>query len=65
MDQASSQLEFAQALGYGSKKDFDKIYQQLAEVREKTADNQSGTGLFAKIKASIADFFKSEQPNKS
>jgi hypothetical protein len=65
MDQASSQLEFAQALGYGSKKDFDKIYQQLAEVREKTADNKSGTGLFAKIKASIADFFKSEQPNKS
>jgi YfdX protein len=59
MDQAQSQLEFAQALGYGTKKDFDKLYQQLTEIRDKTADNKFGTGFFAKIKASIADFLKS------
>jgi hypothetical protein len=62
MDQARSQLEFAQALGYGTKKDFDKLYQELAEIRDKTADNKFGTGFFAKIKALIADFLKSSQP---
>jgi hypothetical protein len=64
LDHANEQLQFAQALGYGTKKDFDNMYQQLAEIREKTADNQSGTGLFAKIKASIAEFLKSSQPKK-
>ena len=62
MDQARGQLEFAQALGYGTKKDFDKMYAQLTEIRDKTADNKFGTGWFAKIKASIADFLKSSQP---
>jgi hypothetical protein len=62
MDQARSQLEFAQALGYGTKKDFDKMYGQLTEIRDKTADNKFGTGWIAKIKASIADFLKSSQP---
>jgi hypothetical protein len=62
MDQAQIQLEFAQALGYGTKKDFDKLHQQLTEIRDKTADNKFGTGWFAKIKASIADVLKSSQP---
>jgi len=65
MDEANRQLEFAQALGYGTKKDFDKMYQQLAEIRDKTADNKFGTGFFAKIKASIADFLKSSQPKSN
>jgi hypothetical protein len=65
MDQARDQLEFAQALGYGTKKDFDKMYAQLNEIRDKTADNKFGTGWFAKIKASIEDFLKSSQPKNS
>jgi YfdX protein len=65
LDQANDQLQFAQALGYGTKKDFDKMTQQLAEIRDKTADNQSGIGWFAKIKASIADLLKSSQSKKS
>ena len=63
-DRASDQLQFAQALGYGTKKDFDKMYQQLAEIRDKAADNQSGSGWFAKIKASIAELRKSGQSKK-
>ncbi len=63
-DQANDQLQFAQALGYGTKKDFDKMYQQLAEIREKSADNQSGSGWFAKIKASIAELLQSGQSKK-
>jgi Zn-dependent M32 family carboxypeptidase len=65
MDQARDQLEFAQGLGYGTKKDFDKMYAQLNEIRDKTADNKFGTGWFAKIKASIEDFLKSGQPKNS
>jgi YfdX protein len=64
MDQARSQLEFAQALGYGTKNDFDKMYQELNEIEEKTANNKFGTGWFAKIKESIADFMRSSQPAK-
>jgi hypothetical protein len=62
MDEARGQLEFAQALGYGTRKDFDKMYAQLTEIQDKTADNKFGAGWFAKIKASIADFLKSSQP---
>jgi YfdX protein len=62
MDQARGQLELAQALGYGTKNDFDKMYQQLTEIRDKTVDNKFGTGWFAKIKASIANFLRSSQP---
>ena len=60
-DHANEQLQFAQALGYGTKRDFDNMYRQLAEIRDKTADNQSGTRWFAKLKASIADLLKSGQ----
>jgi YfdX protein len=64
LDKARRQLELAQTLGYGTKKDFDKMYQQLTEVEEKTADNKFGSGFFAKIKASIADFMKARQPSR-
>jgi hypothetical protein len=64
LTKARGQLELAQALGYGTKKDFDKMYQQLTEVEEKTADNKFGSGFFAKIKVSIADFVKRSQPSK-
>lgn len=62
MNQARGQLEFAQALGYGTKKDFDKLYAQFTEIQDRTADNKSGTGLFAKVKASIEEMLKSSQP---
>jgi len=62
---ARAQLERAEALGYGKKSDFVAFYQQLREIDQKTADNKSGTGFFAKIEASIADFMKSIQSRKS
>ena len=64
LDNGRSQLERAQALGYGKKSDFETFYQQLKEIEHKTADNRFGKGFFAKIKASIADFMKSSQPKK-
>ena len=64
LDNARGQLERAQALGYGKKSDFETFYQQLKEIEQKTADNKSGTGFFAKITASITDFMTSSQPHK-
>jgi hypothetical protein len=62
LNKARSQLELAQALGYGTKADFEKFYQQISEIEQKTADNKFGTGFFAKIKASLAELLKSNQP---
>ena len=59
---AHTQLEFAEALGYGTKKDFKDLYEQLDEIKEKTSHGKSGTGFFAKIKASLSGLFKSSQP---
>ncbi len=63
LDNARRQLERAQALGYGKKSDFETLYQQLKDIEQKTADNKVGTGLFDKIKNSIAGFIKSSQPH--
>lgn len=58
---ARTQLEFAQALGYGTKKDFKDLYEQLDEITEKTSGGKHGTGFFAKIKSSLASVVKSSQ----
>jgi AraC-like DNA-binding protein len=62
LDRARSQLELAQALGYGTQSDFKVLYQQLTDIENKTADNKFGTGLFAKIKTSLSELLKSSQP---
>ena len=62
--EARSDLEFAQALGYGTKSDFQKLYEQLTDIEQKTAESKFGTGLFAKIKSSLSDLLKSNQPRK-
>jgi YfdX protein len=64
LENARRQLERAQALGYGKKRDFETLYQQLKDIDQKTADNKFGIGFFDKIKASIAGFMKSSQPHK-
>ena len=38
------QLEMAELLGYGSKKDFKPMYEQLDQMAKKSADGNSGTG---------------------
>ena len=57
-----TKLEFAQALGYGTKSDFKDLYAQLDEIKDKTSAGKSGTGFFAKIKSSLASLVKSSQP---
>lgn len=54
---AREQLEMAELLGYGTKKDYKPMYEQLDEVVKKTADGNSGTGWFDKIKKQLSDLF--------
>lgn len=62
LTQAHNNLEFAQALGYGTKQDFKDLYAQLDEIKDKTSAGKSGTGFFAKIKSSLSALVKSSQP---
>lgn len=58
---ARTELEFAQALGYGSKKDFKNLYKQLDQIEDKTEGGKSGKGFFDKIKGYVKDTVKSSQ----
>ena len=62
---AQTKLKFAEALGYGSKKDFKNLYEQLDQINDKTEGGKSGTGFFAKIKGYLKDTVKSSQPEES
>ena len=62
---ARTKLKFAEALGYGSKKGFKNLYEQLDQIKEKTEEGKSGTGFFTKLKGYLKDTVKSSQPDKS
>jgi YfdX protein len=54
---AREQLQMAELLGYGKKKDFNPMYEQISEIEKKSAGGKSGTGWFDKIKQQLADLF--------
>jgi hypothetical protein len=58
---ARTQLEFAEALGYGTHQDFKGLYAQLDDIKSKTSNGQSGNDFFEKIKSSLSDLVKSNQ----
>lgn len=47
------QLEMAEILGYGKKKDYKPIYVQLDEITKKTANGMSGNNWFDNIKKQL------------
>jgi hypothetical protein len=61
LTQGRARLEFAQALGYGTEKDFSTLYAQLDTIKEKTGGNKSGAGFFDAIKSSLSELVKSVQ----
>ena len=65
LKQARTNLEFAQALGYGTGKDFKELYDQVSEIEKKTEGGKSGVGYFAKAKASLSNLVKSSQSASS
>ena len=54
---ARTQLKLAEVLGYGAKKTFEPLYQQLDQIQEKTSGGKSGKGWFDKIRQQISDMF--------
>jgi hypothetical protein len=62
LGRARTDLERTEALGYGAKKDFKVMYDEISDIEGKTQGGKSGTGFFASIKASISDLFNSAQP---
>lgn len=55
---ARSELKFAEALGYGTKKDFKKLYEELDAIEGKTKGGKSGEGVFNTIKTYLSDILK-------
>lgn len=62
LTQAHKNLEFAEALGYGTKQDFKDLYAQLDQITDKTRNGKSGTGFFAEIKSFLSGLINSSQP---
>lgn len=54
-----NQLEMAELLGYGDKKDYEPLYAQLDNIRNKTEDGKSGAGFFDKMKDSMSNLWNS------
>jgi hypothetical protein len=61
LDASRKEIEMAQALGYGTKKDFDTFYKELALIEEKTSGGKSGSGFFESIKTSMTSMFDDSQ----
>ncbi len=53
---ARTELEFAQALGYGKEEDFKTFYAELDKIASKTKGGGHGKGFFDALKKALADF---------
>ncbi len=49
LDAAENQIRLAEALGYGKKKDYKPLYEEMEKIREKTSGGKSGSGFFDEI----------------
>ncbi len=56
LDNAKSQIEMAEALGYGDKKSYKEFYRQIKEIRKKTRNSGFGTGFMKELKDSLTKF---------
>ncbi|HFS0737874.1 TPA: heat resistance protein YfdX2 [Pseudomonas aeruginosa] len=57
LNEARQQLEMAELLGYGKKKDFEPLYTELKKVKQKTAGGGGGIGWLDEIKAKLSKLF--------
>ena len=57
LNEARQQLEMAELLGYGKKKDFEPLHAELKKVKQKTAGGGGGKGWLDEIKAKLSKLF--------
>jgi hypothetical protein len=56
IDEARTQLQFAEALGYGVRDSYKPLYAQLDDIQKKTKGGQSGKSLFDRLQNSLKNF---------
>lgn len=56
LDATRTQIQLAEALGYGTKDSYKPLYSELDEVQRKAASGQSGGNLFDRLRQSIRNF---------
>jgi hypothetical protein len=54
---ARDQLKMAELLGYGTKRSFKPMYEQLDQIETKTASGRGGKGWFDSIKQQLSQLF--------
>lgn len=54
---ARTQLKMAGLLGYGTKKAFKPMYEQLDQIESRTSEGKGGKGWFDEIKSHMAEMF--------
>jgi hypothetical protein len=59
LNEAREQLRFAEALGYGSKKDYKQFYSEVDDIESKTKGGKAGKGFFADMKEHLSVFSRS------
>lgn len=57
LNEARQQLEMAELLSYGKRKDFESMHAELKQVKEKTGGGGGGKGWFDDIKAELSKLF--------
>mgnify|MGYP000424552642 FL=1 len=58
LNEARTEIEFGQALGYGDKEEFESLFKEIKTIQEKTSDGKSGTGFFDKIKSFVTSMLE-------
>ena len=56
LDNAKAQIEMAEALGYGDKKQYKAFYRQIKDIRKKTEGSKFGKGFMKELKDSLKNF---------
>jgi hypothetical protein len=59
LNEAREQLKFAEALGYGTKKDHKMLYSEIDTIESKTKGGKSGKGFFAGVKEHLSELSRS------
>ena len=57
LNEARQQLEMAELLGYGKRKDFEPLYAELKKIKEKTGGGGFGKGWLDEVKAKLSRLF--------
>ena len=57
LNEARQQLEMAELLGYGKRKDFEPLYAEHKKIKEKTGGGGCGKGWLDEVKAKLSRLF--------